>query len=161
MKLGDLINRKHIVEKMHARTKEEAIAELVDVLVDNGEIRPENREDVLVALLKREALAHTDLGMGIAVPHAMVKSVRGILGALGVSREGVSFANAKQAHLIFLFVSPDDSPQEHLRLMATVSRIANDPEYVRLLQSADSRPKITRLIKQAEDRIFPENRPLL
>lgn len=156
MRLGDLINRDHIVDKLRARSKEEAIAELVDVLVRNGEVRPEDREDVLIALLKREALAHTDIGMGIAVPHAMVKSVKGLVGALGVSREGVHFDGLNPAHVIFLFVSSKRNPQEHLKLMATVSRIASDPEYVHLLQSANTRPRINRLIREAEDRIFPD-----
>jgi len=157
MRLRDLIHRKRIVEKLKAHSKEEAIAELVDVLVRNGDIRAEDREEVLIALLKREALAHTDLGVGIAVPHAMVKSVNGIIGAMGVSPGGVNFQGTNQAHVIFLFLSDDRSPEEHLNLLATVSRIAGDPEYVRLLKRADTRPRISRLIREAEDRVFPED----
>ncbi|MHC5036372.1 MAG: PTS sugar transporter subunit IIA [Planctomycetota bacterium] len=156
MKLGDFIQRNHIVDKLKARSKEEAIAELVDVLVRTGEIRHEDREEVLIALLKREALSHTGIGMGVAVPHAVVKSVKGVIGALGVSQGGVRFSGNDPAHVIFLFVSPNASnPQDHLKLMALVSRLAGDPEYIRLLQRAKTRPGITRLIREAEDRIYP------
>lgn len=156
MKLGDLIQKSHIVEKLKAKSKEEAIAELVDVLVENGSIDPLQREEILLALLKREALSTTELGTGVAVPHAMVKSMRNVAGALGISSSGVSFDGKNPSHLIFLFVSPDHNPQEHLKLMAMVSHIASDPNYVDLLQQARNRPKITRLIREAEDRLFPE-----
>ncbi|MHC4778317.1 MAG: PTS sugar transporter subunit IIA [Planctomycetota bacterium] len=156
MRLGDFIPRNHIIHNLRAQSKEEAIAELVDVLVSSGEIRPEKREDVLVALLKREAIAHTGIGMGIAVPHALVKSVRGTIGALGVSRGGVPFDQADPARVIFLFVSPDDDPQEHLKVLALVSRLANDPDYVRILKNAGTRTRINRLLREAEDRVFPD-----
>ena len=157
MKLGDFISRKHIVENLKAQSKEEAIAELVDVLVRTGEIRAEQREDVLVALMKREAIAHTGIGMGIAVPHAMVKSIPRTIGALGVSQSGVRFDESDPARVIFLFVSSNNDPQEHLKVMALVSRLANDPDYIRTLRNADTRTRISRLLREAEDRIFPDN----
>ncbi|GEM_PF-2028566 len=159
MNLGEILQNGHIVERLQARNKEEAIAELVDVLVRAGDIDGKFREDVLVALLKREALSGTVLGEGIAVPHASVKFLPKPLGVLGISPDGVTFTDSNAAHLIFLLLSSERDPDEHLKWMAFVSRLAEDPAFVRHLREADSRPRITRLLREAEKRFLSDPPP--
>ncbi|MCU0722758.1 MAG: PTS sugar transporter subunit IIA [Planctomycetes bacterium] len=155
MKLGDFIPPGHIIAHLNAKSKEEAIAELVDSLVETGDLPAEDRDQAVLALLKREALAPTGVGNGIAIPHAQIRSVRGITGAIGVSPEGILFDGRNPAHVIFLLLSSSASPPEHLQSMALVSRLASDPRTISLIRNASTKTKIFHAVREAEERIFP------
>jgi PTS system fructose-specific IIC component len=159
MRLGDFIPPGHIIASLTARSKEEAIAELVDALVAAGNLPASDREQAILALLKREALAPTGVGNGIAIPHAQIRHMRGITGAIGVSREGILFDGRNPAHVIFLLLSSNENPPEHLQTMAVVSRLANDPDAVTVIRNASTKTKIFHAVREAEERIFPPSPP--
>ena len=160
MKLGDIIRDCNVVENMAARTKEEAIAELVSTLVDSGDLLDDCREEVMVALLKREAAKPTDLWIGVAVPHTQVRCVDRVTVALGLSSEGIRF-NGDLAHVILLIVSPEGDAPEHLKFLALISRLGSDPVNIASLRRARTRSRVFRIIKDAEDRISTEPPPFL
>jgi len=155
MRLGDFIQPDHIIADLKARTKEEAIEELVDALVASGGLPAEERESAILGLLKREALAPTGVGNGIAIPHAQVRTLKEFAGAIGVSREGIDFDGHGPAHVVFLLVSPHSAPPEHLQLMAMLGRLASDPRTLALIRTASTKTKIFHAVREAENRMFP------
>ena len=51
---------------LKAENRDQAIRELVDALVDSGEIEGQKRDEVIDAIIKREASQSTGLGFGVA-----------------------------------------------------------------------------------------------
>ena len=119
--------------------KEEILEELVDLLVRAEEVR--DRDGVLGALRKREALGSTGIGQGVAVPHAKHESMERLVGALGISRDGIEFESldGQPAKIVFLLLARADHPGPHLRALAEVARLVHTDGFVdRLIQAPDA-----------------------
>ena len=115
-----------IVIPLAARTKEEAIRELVARLETAGKLL--DHDDVLTAVLEREESASTGMEKGIAIPHAKTDGVSEITVAVGVSPGGIEFNSIDEepAHLIFLIASPIESRGPHLQLLASIATHLRD-----------------------------------
>ena len=66
MRLTDILKPQNIKVPLAATTKNDAIAELVQLLATNGEIT--DAKKVLDAVLEREATRTTGIGSGVAIP---------------------------------------------------------------------------------------------
>ena len=113
---------------MQATERWSAIVELVDLLVSQGRIRPEDRDVVLGALRAREETISTGIGFGIAIPHASSDRVDQVVAAFGRSSKGIEFDSLDNlpVRFIVLFVVPKDQFQTHLRTLAAIAKFLND-----------------------------------
>ncbi len=139
MDLADLLNQDVVKVPMESFDKEEAIAELVEVLVRAG--RVENREGALEALYERERKGTTGIGKGVAVPHARDPHMSGAIAAAGVSREGIEFdaLDEKEVHLVFLVLAEEDDPAPNVELLADIGYLVQVPGvYDKLVNAADA-----------------------
>ncbi len=161
MKLRDVIPKAAIVPDLKSEERDAAMVELIDALVEAGKLKEEAREEALLSLLKREAVATTALGNGVAIPHAKVRFLADFCGALGISRRGIDFgaSDGEDVHVIFLFLSPEHAISGHLQLMAHIAGIARNPEYVQLLRNARTVKEIEDLVTDAETMLFRPPEP--
>ena len=67
MKITDLLSEKSIMLQGKPNSKKEAIDQLVDLMMENGNIK--NKEEYKKVVLKREEEGTTGIGEGIAIPH--------------------------------------------------------------------------------------------
>lgn len=128
MRLMDLLREELIVPRLHAGTRDEALSELVQVLVDAGEISGASRDEVLGAVAHRERSHTTGLGSGVAVPHGLCDCVNDVVAALGVVPAGVDFKaiDDEPSRIIILLVVPRNRFQAHVRTLAGIARLLND-----------------------------------
>ena len=135
------------------------MVELVDLLAENGRVDPDTRDDLVLALLKREAVASTGVGSGVAIPHVKLPGLVGFIGAVGLSRQGIDFfaIDGRPVHVVFLFLSPARHEQGHLDLMARIGGICGDESYVQLLRQARSREEIREILNDAERLLLGED----
>lgn len=103
-----LLTKDRVILDMKARTKEEALQELVSAL----KLPPDNERLVLDALRKREAIGSTGIGKGIAIPHTRSLVLDKVYLVVGRSKEGVDFdaLDGKPVHLFFLLTAPPQDP---------------------------------------------------
>src|SRR6516225_1562484 len=82
-----------VIELAHpvVDSAESAIRLLVDHLAILGAIATEYAEETIRALLRRERLASTALGAGLALPHAKTQAVRQVVGLVGFSKDGIDW----------------------------------------------------------------------
>jgi len=91
------------------------------------------------ALMRSVEAFAPELQPGVMVPHARLPDLRRTLVFLGTSREGVTFPGASvPAHLIFIVLTSEDQPQEHLNRLAEIARLVANEESVERLVQADS-----------------------
>jgi mannitol/fructose-specific phosphotransferase system IIA component (Ntr-type) len=105
-------------------TRQDALAMMLERLIDEGALPHVLRERVLGGLLKREEQGSTAIGDRIAVPHLALPGIRGTIRAAARFAGGVEFESIdrKPVSLVFLCLSPADQPREHLRFLEDVSR---------------------------------------
>lgn len=70
-------------------------------------------------ILLREEAHSTGIGAGIAIPHCRLPDLDRIYGAVLISRTPIEFQalDEKPVNLIFIFISPLKSAQEHLKFL--------------------------------------------
>jgi PTS system fructose-specific IIA component/PTS system nitrogen regulatory IIA component len=156
MKFADFVCAKAIRSALSADGKTGVITELVEALIDSGDIKEKDREDIVKAIMQREELGSTGIGRGVAVPHSKHPSVGRLIGTVGVSEDGVDFnsLDGEKVQLFFLLISPPDRPGDHLRALENISRQLRDDTFCRFLKQAKSAEDIQQLLDEADNNQF-------
>lgn len=103
-------------------TKEGAISAVAALLATSPYI--ERKEDLVREVFKREELMSTGIGLGLAVPHVRLPSVREVVMAIGISRSGIAdypSLDDKPVHFIFLIAAPEGQHAQYVRLLSAIS----------------------------------------
>lgn len=152
MKISVLLDKKSVLVDFKAKDKDEAISELIDLLVSSGKIKKGDRDSILKNIREREQLGSTGIGKGVAIPHAKADNVKKMVAAFAVSKEGLDFRSldGEPTHLFFLLVAPGETPGPHLKALAKISRLL-DEKFIRdSLRSANKVEGILEIFKREE-----------
>lgn len=128
---GAILQPGNIRVGLPAEPKEKAIRRAGELLVAGGYARPEYVD----AMLRREELATTCLGMGLAIPHGTSDAKERVLRSGIVILQypdGVDF-DGEKAHLI---VGIAGVGEEHLEILARLSASFEDEELLQRLMTA-------------------------
>lgn len=152
MKFSDFICEKAIRAQLSADNKRDAIDELVDSLLEAGEISADEKADIIAAIMKREELGSTGIGRGVAVPHTKHAGVAKLVGTVGVSVAGVDFnsLDGEKVQLFFLLISPPDRPGDHLRALENISKQLRGETFCRFLKQSRTADDIRQLLEEAD-----------
>jgi len=154
MQITDFLSKKAIVTDLKSTKKEDVIKELVDALVNAGEIEKRCRNKLIDALMTRESLGSTAIGQGIAIPHAKSDCVEKLVAAFGLSKKGVDFdsLDGELAFIFFLLVAPQDSAGPHLKALARISRLLKDKYFRDILRSCNDEKSVIKIISQEDEK---------
>jgi len=154
MKLKDIVVKKAILPQLAATKRDDAIRELVESLVVAGKISPELRDTFVKSIIARENRGSTGFGHGVAVPHAKSPQVKSIVIAVGVSKAGVDFnaLDRQPVHSIFLLLSPEDRPEQHLDAMEAIFANLSQDQFRRFLRQAQNSDDVVSLLEEADNR---------
>jgi PTS system fructose-specific IIA component/PTS system nitrogen regulatory IIA component len=152
MRMTDFVVRDAIVPEVTANTKEGVIRELVEALRAAGYFKSADPEDIVRAILKREQIASTGIGRGVAIPHAKHNSAERLVGTVALSKGGVPFdsVDGEPVFIFVLLISPQDRPGDHLRALENISRSLRDDGFVRKLRQATGRDAVWTVLEQGD-----------
>ena len=122
MKIQDLLNKKVMLLDLQATTKEAAIDEMINSLVDNGVVTD---FDVFKSgIMAREAQTSTGLGDGIAMPHSKNAAVKEATVLFAKSNKGVDYESfdGQPTDLFFMIAVPEGANDIHLAALAELSK---------------------------------------
>ncbi|MCM8781208.1 MAG: PTS sugar transporter subunit IIA, partial [Candidatus Omnitrophica bacterium] len=91
MKIMDFLSKKAVISDIKSTKKEDVIKELVDGLINAGEIDKGYRNKLIEAIMERETLGSTAIGQGVAIPHAKSDCVSKLVATFGLSKKGIDF----------------------------------------------------------------------
>jgi len=152
MKLADFISTKALVPQLSNNERDEVINELIDSLIDAGDVDASLREQLISRILDRENKGSTGFGKGVAVPHVKHKKIEKMTATIGVSATGVDFNALDKApvYSIVLLLSPEDRPDEHLQAMENIFRNLQNDTFRKFLRQATTTKDIEELIAEAD-----------
>ncbi|MBP7653919.1 PTS sugar transporter subunit IIA [Candidatus Dependentiae bacterium] len=154
MNIIDILQKENIELNLKSDTKSEVIIELLNLLKKNGVI--ENIDDLKNEIIKREEMMSTGIGKGIGLPHCKSKNIDNMILAVGRHKKGIDDYDSlddEPVKLIFLLISPEDKPNDHINMLARISRIVK-LDYIRTsLTTAGSSKKFYEMVKN-EDKKF-------
>jgi mannitol/fructose-specific phosphotransferase system IIA component (Ntr-type) len=130
MKITYYLNRQQILTDLKSTDKLGVLEELTQVLIDQGRVPAEGREDVIAGLVEREELTSTGLGYGLALPHIKTNAVTKIQIVFGRSVRGIDFASldGNPTHLFFLVLAPPEMTTEYLKVISVISALMKDAD---------------------------------
>lgn len=105
--------------------------------------------DVFDSLLARERLGSTGLGHGVAIPHGRRAGIEHPIAALVKIERGIDFdaPDRQPVDLVFALLVPEQSNDEHLRILAALARLFSDRETVAKLREAEGAEAMLELIR--------------
>lgn len=142
-----LITTKLVNLELIGNSKSDVILELATLIDAEGRVN--NFEQYLQSILEREALTTTGIGFGIAIPHGKTDAVTQTTVAFGRTKVPVDWESldGTPAQIIFLLAVPEASKgDEHLRIIASLSRKLIHEEFREKLKSSTSEAEIVALI---------------
>lgn len=151
MKMLGFLSQDAIVTDMRSAAKEEAIKELIQVLVEQGQVSGDDEDAILKAVLDREAIGSTGLGDGIAIPHVKdCPQVEGLTGAFGRSSSGIQFdaIDGKPVHLVFLILGGPNTTEEHIQVLRKLAALRMNTHFLRFLRNAEDHQGLVDTIQE-------------
>lgn len=154
MKIMEFLSKNAIVTDLKGTKKEDVLRELVDALVNGGEIEKRHRNKLVEALMAREALGSTAIGQGVGIPHAKSDCVDKLIASFGLSRKGVNFdsLDGEPVYIFFLLLAPADSAGPHLKALARISRLLKDKYFRDNLRQCQDDKSVIKIITQEDER---------
>lgn len=157
MKLMEIIAPGAVVAKLQSATRDDVIRELIDALVKSGAAAPAIRDELVARVLDRERKGSTGFGRGVAVPHVKHPGVSKLSAAVGLAPRGVDFnaLDKQPVYSVFLLVSPEDRPEEHLQAMEVIFKNLSKDTFRRFLRQAGTVEEIRSLLEEADGQQLP------
>lgn len=107
-------------------TKSACLNAMVDCLARSAAL--ESPEEIFQAILEREKLLSTGFGLGLAIPHAKLRSIHDFVVGLAIHRPGVSFdsLDEKPVHILVMILGPDSQQEDYLKVLSRVTAFLKD-----------------------------------
>jgi len=146
IKIHKLLSQDRIVDLISTK-KDNVFKELVQVLGTSKAIN--NKLDFYKAVSEREKIGSTDVGFGIAIPHAQSKAVSDFVMALGRKPEGIAYeaADGAPVHFVVMLGVPDQKTEELMKLLAKMVLVFRNSKFRKKLMEAKSKSEIFNLFK--------------
>ena len=106
------------------------------------------------SLAEREHLGSTGFGQGVAIPHGKVEELKQIYCLFARLSEPLDYKaiDGRPVDLVFLLLSPPDSGAEHLKALASISRITRNSAVLEKMRGARSRDALAAVLLGADER---------
>ncbi len=118
--IRDYLSPERVID-LKSTSKDGAIMELVALSADSSSVG--DAEKLQEAIFEREGIMSTGIGLGIAIPHAKIPSVKDFVVALGRTRSGIDFSalDQKPVNIVVLIAGPSQEQQRYLEILAVVT----------------------------------------
>lgn len=145
-KLSEMITKDRIVD-LKSKTKQDVLQELVDVIANAPEVTDKN--DFYISIMKREKIMSTGIGIGLAVPHVKIDSVKDFVMAVGRKKEGIDFdsLDGKPVYLVIMIGANTEQRDDYLKVLAKISLLLKNPEFREKMINTVNPDEIIELLK--------------
>jgi len=125
IKVSDYLDPR-LIMFMETASRDEVLLGLVDLIYQAGKLK--DKETFYQAIIEREKIMSTGIGMGVAIPHAKLAGYHDFFIAIGVLRNGVEWNALDKApvRLIFMIGGPDDRQTEYLQILSSLTHLIKD-----------------------------------
>lgn len=148
MSLSELIPQGGVIAALNATSKKQLFH---DLSARAGEIFDIDAREIYEAVLEREKLGSTGLGLGVAVPHARMDTMAEVRAIFARLTTPIDFdaLDDRPVDLVFLLLAPEDAGAEHLRALARITRTLKKTEYADRLRGAVGEDAVSALLEES------------
>lgn len=112
----------------NAESRDDALKGMIDRICDEGKIV--DKTPFYEAIIDREKVVSTGIGMGVAIPHAKLSGYDQFFIAIGILNKGVEWnaVDGAPVRIIFMIGGPDDKQTEYLQILSALTVIIKEEE---------------------------------
>lgn len=134
---------------LEAGNRDDALKKLVEALSDAGELADKNA--FFDAIIKREKIVSTGIGMGVAIPHAKLPSFNRFFVAVGLqkTKEGIEWdaLDGAPVRLVFMIGGPANQQTEYLKILSRLTAAIKDEDRRKALLTAQTPEDVVTLFE--------------
>jgi len=128
-KLSDLIKKENVVF-LETLDMDDTIEILTENAINNQKIK--DKESFKSAVLEREELVSTGIGLGVALPHTKSKDIEEFFIVVGINKEGIDWdaIDRNPVGIVFLIGGPEteSSQKEYLQIVSKLMLLIKNKE---------------------------------
>jgi PTS system nitrogen regulatory IIA component len=131
---------------MQADNRDDALNRLVNLLEEKKKLQDPKR--FYQAILEREKIVPTAIGLGVAVPHAKLHCYKDFFIAIGIQvQQGLEWnaLDGMPVQLIFMIGGPDNRQTEYLRILSHLTMAIKNKERRKQLLECHCTKKVIEL----------------
>ncbi|MBT3181845.1 MAG: PTS sugar transporter subunit IIA [Deltaproteobacteria bacterium] len=152
MKLAPFLKDAVIAVKVHTPSVDSLFRTLSEEFYESG---VKIDVDIVVReLLKRESSCSTGIGKGLAIPHATIESLDKTYMAIATLADPIDFKSIdkRPVKLVIVLISPPAAVDEHIALLARISRLCSKDIFIELLSQSEDKDDLVQLILEEDER---------
>jgi len=144
--MRDILSPEHVI-LFDVTSKRQALQQLIDTLSTNSVVG--NIDELTEGIFKREEMMSTGIGLGVAVPHVRLKSIKKPIMAVGISKSDITdyeSIDGKPVRILFMILAGLGQHVEHIKTLARISGFVKDNHLRNSLLSAASSESIYQML---------------
>ncbi|WP_407428831.1 PTS sugar transporter subunit IIA [Treponema sp.] len=154
MTLGEVFPKETIIANLSSTEKDELFEELVEVIHSKYPVF--NKSEALATLNERESKMTTGIMHSVAIPHALISSIKGSVGAIGITKDGIDYDSLDKApvHAVFMIIGNENETEHHIQILKQLATVLQIPDFVQNLLSLKSSAEIYNFICTSEESLL-------
>lgn len=146
LSIGSMLAKDRIKD-LDSSEKTAVLREMVELISRSNLI--EDADALFEAVVAREKIMSTGIGIGIAVPHVKIPSVKGFVIAIGRKKEGIDFdaLDGLPVKLVVMIAAPENEQDNYLRVLARVVAVFKNQPFLDNVLNAPTPEDILVLFK--------------
>jgi PTS system nitrogen regulatory IIA component len=127
MRIFDIIDKKLVMFLETAEMKD-TVKAMIDEVYKAGKIS--DRNEFEKAIIAREEIVSTGIGLGVAIPHAKLPTIDNFFIAIATIKDGIDWDSIdhKPVRAVFLIGGPDKQQGEYLKILAKLTLLIKNAE---------------------------------
>lgn len=137
---------KNLVSFLDVDTRDETLDHMIDLLESEGKLP--DKKAFRDAILYREGLVSTGIGMGIAIPHAKLRTIDHFFISIAIQKkQGIEWNSLDKApvRIVFMIGGPDTKQSEYLKILSMLTTAIKNPEVRKKLLKANSSQQVVEI----------------
>ena len=146
IKISDYISSELVIFP-DCENRDEVLHQMVNVLQEKKYLK--NKDEFYNAIIDREKIVTTGIGMGVAVPHAKLPDQNKFFIAIAILKNGVDWNALDDApvRIVFMIGGPDDKQTEYLQILSSLTLSIKDDNRRKKLSNTNSAEDVVALFE--------------
>jgi len=138
-----------LIAFLNVETRDQALLRMVELIYNAGAIK--DQQGFFNAILQREGIVTTGVGMGIAIPHAKLPSYNHFFIGIGILQKPVDWdsLDGSLVRLVFMIGGPDDKQTEYLQILSSLTQTIKDEDRRKKLLNCTTAAEVFQLFQAA------------
>ena len=146
MRLAEILSPTLVITLTQASSKKKLLQDMANRITAFDPLL--DTDQILDGLLTREQLGSTYLGEGVGLPHCRLSACQRLIGALVKCDRPIDWDSVdnQQADIVFILLAPEHTNQDHLDMLAEITRLLNQSAFRDAIRSTQSDEQLYKLI---------------